>query len=484
MSAGLRFITPAGAIDYQPLDAQIRELIRSPDRSFILAAPTGTGKSTRMMARLRMLLPRNLRVVVVEPRHLVTVSVGQYMQKVYPNTGIGISTEGFTLDGTEGLVYATAQSFIASAKLRSDRNVVVVMDEAHVDEPHYIVLRKMLMADKQRRKIFVTATPTDDLLDSGLDSMAVPAVSQNTVHESEVLVVDPGGYERAVLRFVNDRLPVEKILVFVPTKKMAFRLSGKTINKVCVLSSDNPVVDDTASVFYSTSVADAGLTIPDVSFVFSMDYDVTVTYPDFSAAELVNSAQYKDALFPDRAPHSPLEEVSRAYNYRLPEQTRLQRRGRTGRTLDGFFYYYRVQDVKVEPLVYSLSDFANGCRPAARFCTPYFPGAAIAKNPMIRPFFAVWDDVPRTTYARFVRWFEEYRKYSPQGRANDFRDWLKANMDNIRTITARGQFAALDADSLPETWAPHPDDDGVPVWRPWRLQPQQSLGQVADRFAH
>jgi hypothetical protein len=162
VSTLLSFVTPSGSIDYQPLDEQFRHLLLDPGKSFILDAPTGVGKSTRMLNRLASQLPLGWSLVAVQPRHLVATSVFKYMKALYPAASIGCQTEGHTLAGGETLIYTTGQSFMAS-RLSDRKNIVVVLDEAHIYEPIYVALRNYLNRSPAVRKIFVTATPTSSL---------------------------------------------------------------------------------------------------------------------------------------------------------------------------------------------------------------------------------------------------------------------------------------------------------------------------------
>lgn len=461
MSAALRLITPSGAIDYQPLDEQVRHLALSSAGSFVLEAPTGTGKSTRMMARIRSRLPSSLKMVVIQPRHLVTKGVGEYMKKLYPATGIGISTEGYELSGNESLIYSTVQSFLLNKTLRVDRNIVLVIDEAHLNEVHYHVIRRLAVTTPTLRKIFVTATPTPDLLAAGFLHIAVPAVSQNKVHEVEHEILNFKAYKRFATLYANDRLPVEKTLIFCPSILASHEIASGIVHPTCVLNSANPNVDESASVFIATSVADAGLTIPDVSSVLSMDYDVQVTTPDFNGLEGARVDadgvhQYaRDGWQP------------RPYYFRLPEVTKTQRKGRTGRTLDGVFHYFRVMDVKVEPVTFSLSDYANGLKPASSFAVRWFPQTEIKANPLVVPFMNVWDQVPRTDWTRFMAWSAEFRRVSRDHTPKAFLGWLKANLDRIKQSTRSGQLTVLPPDELPAPWIPDEDEPvtGLPKER-------------------
>lgn len=339
----LSWFQPAGAIDFQPLDEQVRWLSHGGDASFVLSAPTGVGKSTRMMHRIRTSTKR--KVIVIAPRRLVAIETSKYMQSLYPSSGIGISTEGYTPSPSDTLVYCTAQSFLASPLLQDPENIIV-LDEAHIDEPVYHVLINFFEINKLR-VIYMTATPPNYIKAPLLE---VPAVSTFNINERQTSCKSLSDYYKVCAEFANDRLVFEKILIFVPTLKAIDIVAGNVSHKVCRLSSIHTFVDPTATVYISTSVADAGVTIPDVSFVLSPNVDIFVSKPD--------NVDSKDVI---------------TYYYLLSPLTIRQRRGRTGRTSDGVFVLFSIDDVETSPKVYSFMDYVLGTRPSTRTSLSYFP---------------------------------------------------------------------------------------------------------------
>nr|WOK44148.1 MAG: RNA-dependent RNA polymerase [Heterobasidion parviporum fusarivirus 1] len=476
LSSGLRLLMPSGAIDYQPLDEQVRHLMMTADASFTMEAPTGTGKSTRMMMRISSMLPTSMRLIVIEPRHLVCVGVGTYMKALYPEASIGIQTEGHTLDGSERLIYTTVQSFFLNASLRNCTHDVVVLDEAHLDEPSYIVMREWARRNVSVRRVLVTATIVDEIRELGLDHLAVPAINQNKVVRVDHQTRNMSSYVRFVTTFANDRLSVEKILIFVPSIAAAEEISRQVVHRSCVLSSRTPDVDPDASVFISTSVSDAGLTLPDVAFVFSLDYDVNVTVPDKDFAAEVHALSKAnddklDALgvspFDPRRANFRSETMarlsrvgasSRPYFYKLSDATLLQRQGRTGRTLDGFFHLFHTTDVLFEEVRYSLCDFAAGLSPASRWAGVYFPKGPVAHVPLFLPWLKVWDTVGGASFTRFVAWRREFMKTiddaytgpgTPRYTTRGFQVYLQENMERIRAFGAKAAAQELQADEAP-----------------------------------
>jgi len=304
----INYISPSGAVDLQPLIEAIRN-IRNGDR-FVLDAPTGTGKSTRMVDTIQNIARR--RVIVIEPRHILVTGLVEYMNTLFPNTGIGGSTEGLTPSLDDRIIYCTAQSFLLSANLR-DPASLFLFDEAHVDEPAYRVVHNYLVRNNLT-VIYMTATPLEEW---GLQLLAVPAVNTFRKDTFDINILNQHEYFSKVLAYIHSRGPFEKHLVFVNSRREAFEFRDRLNLPSSVLTSQNKEVDPNSIVYISTSVADAGLTIPDVSTVHTMDVGINVSSVDFFTNPVVS-------------------------HFRLPNTTLKQRIGRTGRTCNGMIFIYRL----------------------------------------------------------------------------------------------------------------------------------------------
>nr|WPR17081.1 MAG: RNA-dependent RNA polymerase [Moss fusarivirus] len=345
LTAIFNFFSPGGSIDFQPWDERVRRLAIDPSSSFLLSAPTGIGKTTHVMYRLRNAIQR--RVIVIVPRQIVAIGVHEYMNSIYPNSGIGLSVEGKTFADDDTIIYTTAQSFLGNARLRTPGSVLV-LDEAHVEEPHYLILRSYLTQLQGHRMIWVTATPPHDC---PLPVFNLPAINTKQIVDIKPTEVKSlNDYVNNVAAWINSRNSSERVLVFIPTYKLAVVLASKVRNTSTILSSKTPNYNKDAAIFISTSVSDAGLTIPDVGYVFSPDIDVKVRTIDTDRGE-----------------------VSSPYFFRLSPQTIRQRRGRTGRTSNGVFFLYVILDQATEPVSYTFKDYANSLRPASALALQFIP---------------------------------------------------------------------------------------------------------------
>jgi len=337
-------VSPAGAVDTQPLVNAMVRLSHSPKHSFCLSAPTGVGKSTRLIDLLQRVTHN--RVVVIVPRSQLAISVGTYMQSLFPASRIYISTEGYTVEPDYRIVYATGQSFLANASLRHPDNIFV-LDEAHVYEPIYIVLRQYFKAHPDLRHVFSTATPLTT--EYHPEMVEVPAQNRFSITRLEQTLDNMASYYKEVASFTNSRSVFEKVLIFAPSKK-DLHIISTLINRDCSLISSGVAPDLSRSVFISTSVSDAGITLPDVSFVLSPDVDVTVS-----------------TTMTDRGV------VARPSMFKLSSQTITQRAGRTGRTVDGLFLLFHITQVEFSDLAYTRYDFIENCKPAIAAALPYMP---------------------------------------------------------------------------------------------------------------
>jgi hypothetical protein len=390
-----RWITPSGSIDFQPLDARLRLLAVDPEQSFVLSAPTGTGKSTRMVIRISEAIRR--RVIVILPRAVLVREVGRYMREVFGHRiRIGLATEGFKPRGDEPVVYTTVQSFMASPNLRSPGSVFIC-DEAHIDEPAYNTVIEWLKRSNQRL-IFMSATPPPGI---PYDVIRIPAVTQFTLTTIQNAVRSPKNYRDQVIKFLKGRFGIDRTLVFVPSLKMAHKIRDKLPpGQATIISSKHKDFDRSASVFVSTNVSDAGLTIPDVAHVFSMDYDIRVT---LDMVDHTADSDYESRM------DAGTDKSVRVYSTRLTEAQLLQRRGRTGRTCDGTFHLYKVMDRVVEPVSFQPFDYIGAFPVGLEYASLFFPNEiADSIEEDIITAYPLFQATPGWTYSRFLRAFRAY----------------------------------------------------------------------------
>jgi len=312
-----RNVQPSAGIDFESVEL----MVSKPGffgSNVIIEAPTGVGKSTRMIARLAA-ITAGRRIIVVEPRHILVTGLTDYMNKIDPTTGYGAATTGRTPSVNDRVIYCTYQSMVM-CNFGRDSDIVVV-DEAHIKDPVY----KFAVEDLLSRKcttLLVTATPNPEWVHTSTQFVRVEVAPLWRVKEHVLNVGSIAAYRNQVIQMCRSIGPSDKALVFMPTTRQCSDLLKELPGHGCIISSKHPNVDDTAQFFVSTRVSDAGLTLPDVSFVFSMDIEWGVS------SDVVEF----DILSP----------VSKTGHYRIDELTVKQRKGRTGRTCDGTFFLFQV----------------------------------------------------------------------------------------------------------------------------------------------
>jgi len=289
----------------------------SPDLNILLVeAPTGTGKSTTFTNFVfRYHAHKYKRVIAIVPRQILVLTLAPYLRKAFGLPAEEV-TEGHVASLHAKLIITTPNEALLHTEWLTEGNLFLV-DEAHVNEPLLVAVIHVL---KQVRACFVmlTATPSSENLETALVHIPLTIANTWTVQEvrSQHIDMEPNAtyynywldYRDRVLSLVKAH-HLMKFLVFVVDKAQGDILASKIGRRVCVLSSANKVVDLSAEVFIATSVADVGLTIPDISWVITSDItrQLVPGQPSKLALVKMNSAVIK------------------------------QRRGRTGRTSNGLF---------------------------------------------------------------------------------------------------------------------------------------------------
>ncbi|BCT98153.1 RNA-dependent RNA polymerase [Pythium ultimum RNA virus 1] len=312
-----RSVQPSSGIDFEAIEL----LLSRPGffgSNFVIKAPTGVGKSTRMVAKIAALTNKR-RILVVEPRHILVLGLTDYMNKIDPNTGYGASTTGRTPSIHDRVIYCTYQSLVLSG-FGCDNDIVIV-DEAHIKDPVYSFAVQDLCS-RGCTTLLVTATPDPSWDHLEMEQIELKVAPLWRVVRHDIKITSITAYKKQVIKMVRNLSSSDKVLIFMPTTRQCAEMLKELPGHGCIISSKHPLIDETAQFFVSTRVSDAGLTLPDVSFVFSMDIEWGVS-----------STIYDDNIF------GPMPLTG---HYRLDSLTIKQRQGRTGRTCDGTFFLFEV----------------------------------------------------------------------------------------------------------------------------------------------
>nr|WEU34442.1 ORF1 [Fusarium pseudograminearum fusarivirus 1] len=310
--------------NYKEVTHLVRQLpsMRGP---LLVQAGTGTGKSTSFIKHLSLVVgARYNKIIVIEPRSALVRSLVPYVRDTLLVDATGC-TAGYDFDPTRKVWYMTPQEAILRHRHTFDRGNLIVVDECHLGEAAYRVIQPFLKSQSHLDSIYLTATPSafnfeqcEASVELNIANVWHVAVDHPVSRAAEV-----GAYLKDYRALVLDCLRglprISKVLVFYPSKEGAVSFADSIDRPVSFLNSGSH--DTTGSVILSTSVADAGLTIPAVDLVISpcLDYTTTgfgleVTYA------LLNQMQIK------------------------------QRQGRTGRTNNGRFVFLQGPNLRLQTM--------------------------------------------------------------------------------------------------------------------------------------
>lgn len=286
----------------------------------LIEAPTGTGKSTTFVNYVwRNFRFRYNRVIVIVPRNLLVTTLTPYLQTAFNLPACAV-TDGHPFDASYRLIVTTPNELLLHENWLQEGNLVL-LDEAHLQEPAVIAVRDLLKATGQVH-VMMTATPSAELLSDCSVHVPLQIASTWTIVDDtrpdltcSVELVNERDYwyrYRAKILDILRTRTLSRVLVFVPNRNHARELAGRVNRRCCVLSAIDKVIDPTADIYIATAVADVGLTIPDVDWVITSDLTRT-----------------KDP------------ETDKLLWTRTDALTLKQRRGRTGRTSNGLFTVVR-----------------------------------------------------------------------------------------------------------------------------------------------
>nr|UHH89912.1 RNA-dependent RNA polymerase [Alternaria solani fusarivirus 1] len=296
----------------------------------VISAPTGSGKSTSLISHINNVVGHKYnKIIVVEPRSAIVRTIVPYVRVSLSLPASG-ATSGMTLDTEEKIWYVTAQELLLHPYWYKGQNSnnLFVLDECHIDEPAYQLAKTVLLTSKVD-KIFVSATP-DYSQFGGSNVVDVPLVSARlfNVHVSNVINEDvltkndfTRHYVSETLAVLQSRPAASVSLVFCTTLGMCKQFSELCHKRNFILSSGTSELPDltAGTVIFTTSVADVGITLPNVDFVVTSDIGFTVAHN--------------------------LDESKERY-YKLTEGDLKQRVGRTGRTNNGAAVVFRTPNAR------------------------------------------------------------------------------------------------------------------------------------------
>jgi len=255
-----------------------------------MSAPTGTGKTRYLPAIFAELLPDRT-IVVVLPRRILCREFSRYPGVTWVRRGQVGSTRILTM------TYGYLQHRTMSNSIPAD--YFFIFDEAHETSCEWIILRERFL--RTRASILLTATPLAWMRKYTHIDVAVAPLY--TIKEVRCVGCN---FEEVVIAATKEH---ERILLIEPSKRKAEALALRFADYgFTLLSSDHRTVPQSGHIV-ATAIVDAGITIPGCDCVIDMG---TRVVNDQGATRVV-----------------PMDPA-----------TSIQRRGRTGRVRDGYYYYF------------------------------------------------------------------------------------------------------------------------------------------------
>jgi len=352
----------------------------SPSTSpLLVSSPTGTGKSTSFIQHVLLTIgPSYNKIVVVLPRSVLVKTIVPYVQSSFNMDATGW-TSGFDFNKRAKVWYVTPQEFLLHLKLCADPHNLVILDECHIVEPFYKIISSFLASqNSELNSIFLTATPSEDNLDKCKQTLDLQIAklweitNQQQVSDNESAhgyLKDYGDFVRQV---VNSSWRRSKFLIYHPSIEGGKKLGETLPYDVSYLNSKEN--DTSCQIIITTSVADAGITIPNVDVVISPVVDTFVL-----------------------GGKPELAIVSR--------ETLLQRRGRTGRTNNGNFWVLYAPKLK--------ADLMTNLVKSPKFVVPSLMSAGVSMK-----WFDTFDNQTLLEYlsdmglssVEFEKWIDTYDK--------------------------------------------------------------------------
>jgi hypothetical protein len=341
--------------------------------SLFVKAPTGVGKSTRLIGKIAEWTGRP--VVVLEPRHVLVTGLVPYVSDLLAPTIVGGSTTGMSVPKGATIIYGTPQSLLMQPKYLN-RAYVWVVDEAHIDEPMYLMAQRVLeRLDIPMIKLSATPPASVDTI------VELEVATSYSVERVDLRLTTMNAYRTWIIDRTSSHVTGLRWLIFVPTLAMADELAPRLPGKVAFLNSKEAHVPDDAVFILSTRVADAGLTLPDVNVVITSDVDVTVTTDR-------------------KGDGDQFATVTRSIFHRVSDSTLLQRVGRTGRTSHGTAYVMHLERLTAHREIDDYNPTAYDHLLQTVEAVERFPEMVADLDPAARRLYEAMADDPKVTIAR------------------------------------------------------------------------------------
>jgi hypothetical protein len=302
-----------------------------------IKASTGTGKTSVMVNLISKKFMNFTKIVVVEPRAAIVKGIVPYMRNQY-GLDATMLTQGATYDPKSRVVYCTPLEVLIHPEFLQ-QNTLFIVDECHVDEPLHAFSIDFL---KKQDVFLVLTSATPDEGGARVTELTIPRLwsiedvdALNLIQTSNSYaslreLTHSGNdhvsyleqfhlYKGFVSHYLANANPWARSLIFVNTIKevelLTNTLKPGPSGPVIGMWSGHTDLPDRWSIIVSTSVADVGVTLPNVDHVFTTN----------SMLEVRDTSGKMGPVF-----------------CKAPQSLMTQRKGRTGRTNNGRFIAFKM----------------------------------------------------------------------------------------------------------------------------------------------
>lgn len=300
----------------------------SQDKWWLITALTGIGKSTTMINFIRM-MKMSRKVIVIVPRRNLVIGLTKYMNEKFGPFFSGL-TMNVKLDKRREVWYMTPQEYMINRNVFETVDHVLIVDEAHVDELPYKVIKGYLRKEGSAAKkiIFTTATPENLKTEFNMSEINFPAPRVYSIRDRVVQVIAEKNtiaqaYARAVVSIFSAYNYLGRTLIFVDSLEEATVLQRNVPYESIIFTGKDTPPSKWGKVIIATSAVDVGITIEGLYMVITKD----IMYKGTKTVEYVCDDTHCGAKMTMR---------DRQY-YKISDSLLTQRRGRTGRTNNGIF---------------------------------------------------------------------------------------------------------------------------------------------------
>jgi len=265
----LSFVWTSVPANFSEVDALLGKLVRG--QSLLVEAPTGSGKSTAMVAHLFLSqVCSHRKLVVIEPRTMLALGLSNYVSEAF-GLFTTAATTGSVFNPAASVWFMTPQSFLGHLDKVDFKHSLFVIDECHLQEPLMVLLLELLPR-WGTRVIFTSATPSQSNRAAATYSVDIP-ISQvySSRVRSETIDSDAKYLHEALVR-VNALPKTSKALVIVDTPEQVDYCVSKSHHPAQGLSSKHsPVLQDVPR-YFATNVVDVGVTVPGLELLVSPNW--------------------------------------------------------------------------------------------------------------------------------------------------------------------------------------------------------------------